>query len=178
MSNSIKIILFACLLLFSGCGSVGNKTNAKYEIVNGDSVKITFVNDSTRESISVIKNGVSNGLFKSYYKNGNTKYIGLLGENKKQGLWRLYNEAGKLIQAFHYSNDSIITEVDKNDLNFIDKSIPQKGITLSIPDSWEEVNVTNNNILLALKKKCTGNDFCPTLTVTEEDTTNKNMDSY
>jgi antitoxin component YwqK of YwqJK toxin-antitoxin module len=161
------IILFlgiTFVLTIIGCAQ---KKTVRYEVVDGDSVLIKFSPDGKiRESVSVIRNGYQNGLYKSYYPNGMIRETGHMKDDKRDGLWFFYNTDSTLLNAYHYSNDSIIKILDKSDFDFSEIIIPNNRLRINIPSAWAKNVVDQGEVLFTARKECGLGKFCPNIVIT------------
>ena len=51
-----------------------------------------------------LKDGLKNGTYREYYEDGSLKVKGKFKSDKKDGLWKTYNEKDKTIQKTRYRN--------------------------------------------------------------------------
>jgi antitoxin component YwqK of YwqJK toxin-antitoxin module len=49
------------------------------------------------------RNGIKNGIYKSWFKNGRLKTIGKYTNNLRVGIWKWFNENGEISYVFNYS---------------------------------------------------------------------------
>ena len=70
--------------------------------------------DSTINFTVDLKNGFKNGTFTEYYKNGEVKMKGRFKNDLRDGIWKLYDELGTLIQRRNYDEDVVKSEKVKN----------------------------------------------------------------
>lgn len=66
--------------------------------------------DSTVRCIVGIKHGFKDGNFTAYYPNGTVKMKGQFRDGKREGVWRLFAEDGKIILRRTYQRDKIKRE--------------------------------------------------------------------
>jgi hypothetical protein len=66
--------------------------------------------DSTVNFKVGLKNGFKDGLFTEFYQNGETKMKGHFKKDKRDGVWRLWDESGKLILKRTYNEDLVTKE--------------------------------------------------------------------
>ena len=71
---------------------------------------IGYFPDSTVQLKVELRNGFKDGSYTEYHPNRKTKMTGKFRKDKRDGTWRLYNEAGDLILRREYDNDQITRE--------------------------------------------------------------------
>lgn len=82
------------------------KKNGIYDPDNGD--KVSYYNDGVSKEIEyTLKNGKYEGVFKSYFKNGNIEFNGQYLNDKKTGFWQQYNENGDLVYEYNMLNGKL-----------------------------------------------------------------------
>jgi antitoxin component YwqK of YwqJK toxin-antitoxin module len=77
----------------------GEKLQEQYQNKN-----IKFKNGKKHEVFEQSKWGVDHGKYIKYYQNTEVEIRGFYENDKKSGLWKYYNEKGKLIKTENYSN--------------------------------------------------------------------------
>lgn len=166
-------------LIINSCANE-RRRDSEIHIVNGDSVQITYNQDSGYKStMFIIKNGHKNGLFKSYYSNGNTREIGLMKNNNKDGLWRLFDKHGNMASAFHYSNGILIAAPEKEDFNLKSVNLIEGKVTVNVPSKWQtEVINSPDGVLLVSQKMCDTVVFCPNIIVSHHEMKNLAFKTY
>lgn len=70
--------------------------------------------DSTLHFEVSLKNGFKDGSFVEYYPDGEVKMKGHFKADKRDGLWRLFDESGKLIMKRNYQDGEIKRERSKD----------------------------------------------------------------
>jgi antitoxin component YwqK of YwqJK toxin-antitoxin module len=105
------IIIIALLIL--GCKSDQSK------------IKIEYYGDGSKKTeYSTDSKGVLNGVSRSFYPNGNLKYVGEYVDGFRVGDHKEYYSNGNLMNHFTY------TIVDGNELNVIRKKYDEDGLIL------------------------------------------------
>ncbi len=66
--------------------------------------------DSTVMYTVELKNGFKNGDFIQFHKNGGVKLKGSFKNDMREGVWKLYDETGKLIMKRRYDDDAVKRE--------------------------------------------------------------------
>ncbi|HWA33061.1 MAG TPA: DUF3352 domain-containing protein, partial [Cyclobacteriaceae bacterium] len=66
--------------------------------------------DSTVMYTVELKNGFKNGDFTQFHKNGEVKLKGAFKNDMREGVWKLYDETGKLIMKRRYDDDAVTRE--------------------------------------------------------------------
>jgi hypothetical protein len=131
------------------------------DTILGYSVNAPQVEDGSNE--------VDNGLHKSYHKSGSLAEVGVLIDGKKNGVWKIYDDSGLLIQVEHFYNDKATYELDKKDFLFSWFEIDER-MKLKLPSTWEVSLDLEVPLLVTGVKNCESDSitFCPNITVTKE----------
>lgn len=66
---------------------------------------IRYYKNGGIEEFAIFKNGKINGVYKTYYENGGLKSEAMYVEGQKEGLEKIYDKNGKLIAEYTYSLD-------------------------------------------------------------------------
>jgi len=84
----------------------------------------TIRNDNGTIEVGSVLNGLKEGKWISYYKNGNIEYIGSFYKGKRDGKWIWYHENGQILSKEKYYSDILLKSKfwDSNgDISTIDK---------------------------------------------------------
>jgi hypothetical protein len=77
--------------------------------INARSYKGLFA-DSTVQYVVELKNGFKDGSYTEYYPNGEVKMKGHFENDKRDGIWRLFDEDGKLILRRRYDKGEVTSQ--------------------------------------------------------------------
>lgn len=69
-----------------------------------------FYNNGIRKSKGEYTENIKNGFYKEYYISGNTECEGFYKNDKQDGEWVFYSEAGEIIKIVLYNEGKILKE--------------------------------------------------------------------
>ena len=103
-NNIYKSLLrkfYCCLLL------VGTSFNVfgQDEKIDPNGYNVFYFDDGRKASEGFFKNGLPEGVWKSYYRSGNLKSIGKKLSGESDSLWKFFNPIGMLTWTYEYAND-------------------------------------------------------------------------
>lgn len=143
--------LLSAFVAFAACSpkNSGDKTNA------GDSVvakPVVFKTDSGQLEVPVI-NGKKNG--KAELKNAAGKVIGTgyFVNDVQAGVWKRFDDAGKLISVNQFSSGKAVRTLDVTDFETRKFENAAMNIRLRIPKYWKEVTSPNPNLMAIFEKE-------------------------
>lgn len=114
MLNSFRFFLnvfFAsmCIVVLLLSCNDGIKSKDKRDAAidySSDSMTVSkYYDDGTKESEGVLKQGVKDGIAKTYHPNGRIKQKGLWVKDKQEGIWEFYDENGRISAKVSFKND-------------------------------------------------------------------------
>ncbi len=95
-ANKSKFILFSLLITIGFLFSL-DRTQAQ--------IHQKSFEDKNIHCIYNLSNGMFNGQYKSFYKNGKIKASGKFADNSRNGIWTLWSKDGKILVKRDYSNN-------------------------------------------------------------------------
>jgi hypothetical protein len=146
-------------------------------IKNGDTSRIEYHSNGKLKTSAVIKKGRKNGLYTSYFPNGNIKERGMMINDHRDGTWKLYEESGILQSAPFYDSDSILAYADINDFTFREYNLDSNKLSINIPATWI-AKVNYKWYLINSSKNCPVNTSCPNISVAIDSLDEKSWQEY
>jgi len=73
-------------------------------VLNADVVKEFYPSGKIKSEINKNEKGLTDGLVKKFYENGNLKEVFTMGKNSFQGEYKSFYENGKIKEKINFSN--------------------------------------------------------------------------
>lgn len=155
------IIAYCILLVFTSCSTRKNSLE-KYLFNGKDSLLVKEVGeDSLGVSITTIKYGKANGIYKQFFSNGRIKTIGTLKNDLKEGLWMDFFSDSTIKGVYQYHNDTIVVLPDKRDFIYRKINFAGNKYGMSVPKNWKYINESKDDSLSYLLKKYDSSYYSP-----------------
>lgn len=90
--------------------------------------------------------------FKDYYENGKIRIEGIIINNRKNGVWKEYDQNGIIQKVEYYYNDSLIHNLDTLDF-ILNSYILADGSKILLPKYWNIKKNYKQALVLAVKPK-------------------------
>lgn len=155
MKNNLIAFFFAGAFLFTSACSPGEHEKAGLDTMPLETDKSKSINILTTDSGKLFINSVA-GQKESeatlLSADGKLLQEGKFFDNKPAGAWLKYDDNGKVISAYHYSNGKPSHKLDPEDFNFTTCAKPGFGATFSVPRAWPETVSPDPSHLVAFSK--------------------------
>lgn len=179
-----QIIFLLCLSVLFSCNQQGSKsgdtshsdstktvvdTLAAKPVVPVDTVKIDTYPNGKQKLVAKLKDGVMNGPYQTFFEDGKPQETGTMTGGNKTGVWREYNNKGKLEKVDVYNNNQVIISPNPKDYDLKLHKMPKVGLQIMVPKSWKsEDNPSKDQpVIFVSAKNCTEADvFCPNMSIT------------
>ncbi len=152
MKKFLPVFSLCVLAFLSSCSSEeSEKTNAD-SAKNETAIAVkTLTTDSGKLEIKSFT-GLKESDATLYSSDGKIVQQGKFLDDKPAGAWVKYDDGGKAISAYHYSNGKAIHKLDPDDFNFVTCAKTGFGATFSVPKSWPETSSPDPSHLIAFSK--------------------------
>jgi len=112
-----------------------------------------------------MSDSLPDGKYTEHYPSGEMKMQGLMLNDRRNGLWRSYNEQGKVTKAEYYYKGEIVTSVDASDFELQYVIANGKDFSIKLPASWATKKDFKEAIILAVKPLPDNQVFSPTISI-------------
>ncbi len=116
-----RIVQIAMVLMFTAATVSAQENNAKYTR-EGDQIKVAYFYEDaeTLKETGYFKDGVSNGRWVQYDRNGQVKIEAYYKNGSKEGTWFVWADDGETLFELVYENNRLKTShkwtIDKRDM--------------------------------------------------------------
>jgi len=130
---------------------------------------VEYYDNGIERVISGQEKGELHGAYSKFNSDGSLSEEGIMRNGLRNGVWKSYNKKGKLKSVKQYYNDSLLFDLDQLDFNFREVTIGQKGLKISVSKGWETSKKEMYPVILVSKKKCDDSViFCSNITVVKD----------